>query len=91
MSTQPEQYTVAEASARLDKVVDTVNRTRVRAAITRDGQPVAIVISADELESIEETLAWIDDNGVAAHQESRAQFAAGDTVALEDLRAEFAV
>ncbi len=42
-------------------------------------------------ETIEETTAWTDpaSGGIQAYQESRAQFAAGDTVDLEDLRAEF--
>jgi hypothetical protein len=31
----------------------------------------------------------MSNGGTAAHQESRAQFAADDTVDLEDLRAEF--
>lgn len=43
-----------------------------------------------ELE-IDETLAWMDpaSGGIPAYRESRAQFAAGDTTDLEDLRDEF--
>lgn len=91
MSTHSERYTVAEARSRLSETVDSVARTQGRVTITRDGQPVAVIMSSGELESIEETLAWMNaSGGVPAYQESQAQFAAGDTADLEDLRGEFA-
>jgi len=80
---------LADARNHLSEVVDSVTRTHDRVTITRHGRPVAVVISPDDLETLEETLAWMSNGGIAAHQESRAQFAAGDTVDLEDLRAEF--
>ena len=88
----PEKVTtlpLADARNHLYEVVDSVTRTHDRVTITRHGRPVAVVISPDDLETLEETLAWMSNGGIAAHQESRAQFAAGDTVDLEDLRAEF--
>lgn len=80
---------LADARNHLSEVVDSVSRTHDRVTITRHGRPVAVVISPDDLESLEETLAWMANGGIAAHQESRAQFAAGDTIDLEDLRAGF--
>jgi len=82
---------LADVRNHLSEVVDSVTRTHDRVTITRHGRPVAVVISPDDLEALEETLAWISDDGIAAYRESRAQFAAGDTVNLEDLRAEFVV
>lgn len=41
---------------RLSEVVDQVERERDRVVITRHGKPAAVVISADDLASLEETL-----------------------------------
>lgn len=41
---------------RLSEVVDQVERERDRVVITRHGRPAAVVISADDLASLEETL-----------------------------------
>lgn len=41
---------------RLSEVVDQVEREHDRVVITRHGKPAAVVISADDLESWEETL-----------------------------------
>jgi len=41
---------------RLSEVVDQVEREHDRVVITRHGKPAAVVISADDLASLEETL-----------------------------------
>lgn len=41
---------------RLSEVVDQVEREHHRVVITRHGKPAAVVISADDLASLEETL-----------------------------------
>lgn len=41
---------------RLSEVVDQVERQHDRVVITRHGKPAAVVISADDLASLEETL-----------------------------------
>lgn len=41
---------------RLSEVVDQVERERDRVVITRHGKPAAVVISTDDLASLEETL-----------------------------------
>jgi prevent-host-death family protein len=56
MQTMP----LAEARARLSALVDEVERTAERVTITRNGVPVAVVISVDDLAAMEETLAWLD-------------------------------
>ncbi|WP_052914964.1 type II toxin-antitoxin system Phd/YefM family antitoxin [Protofrankia sp. BMG5.30] len=47
---------LAEVKNRLSEVVDSVEREHGRVVITRHGRPAAIVISVDDLESLEETL-----------------------------------
>ncbi|KLL09739.1 type II toxin-antitoxin system Phd/YefM family antitoxin [Protofrankia coriariae] len=51
-----EQMPLAEVKNRLSEVVDSVEREHGRVVITRHGRPAAIVISVDDLESLEETL-----------------------------------
>ena len=50
----------------------------------------ATALSADDLECLQETAAWMGGGGVDAFQESRAQFAAGNSVSTDALRQEFA-
>ncbi len=52
-----EQMSLADVKNRLSEVVDSVEREHGRVVITRHGRPAAIVISVDDLESLEETLA----------------------------------
>jgi antitoxin YefM len=51
-----EQMTLAEVRNRLSEVVDKVEREHVRVVITKHGRPAAVVVSAADLESLEETL-----------------------------------
>ncbi|SBW23268.1 hypothetical protein FDG2_3713 [Candidatus Protofrankia californiensis] len=51
-----EQMSLADVKNRLSEVVDSVEREHGRVVITRHGRPAAIVISVDDLESLEETL-----------------------------------
>lgn len=79
---------LSEARERLAEVVDSVALAGDRVTITRDGRAVAVVISPDDLEALEETLAWMSHDGMAAYRESREQFTVGDTIDLEALRSE---
>jgi antitoxin YefM len=58
------------ADARIVELADEVKSSRERVVFTRDGEPVAALLSADELESIEATLWWYQDAAErAAHGE----------------------
>ncbi len=50
-----------EAKARLSALVDRVEREHARLAVTRHGRTAAVLISPDDLESLEETAAILDD------------------------------
>jgi prevent-host-death family protein len=65
-----------------------VERQQDRVIVTRNGKPAAVLIGADDLESLEETLAVMSDRSVAAQiRESEKQAAAGESGAsLDDLR-----
>lgn len=64
---------LGEARDRLSEFVAEVERTHERITITRHGHPAAVLISADDLASIEETLEILGTPGVAGTiQEGRA-------------------
>jgi len=54
--TLAEQMPLAEVKNRLSEVVDSVEREHGRVVITKHGRPAAVVLSVDDLESLEETL-----------------------------------
>jgi antitoxin YefM len=66
-----------------------LSASRNRVVVTRNGKPAAVLISADDLESLEETLAAMSDRpGAAQIRESQKAVAAGEPgVSLEELRA----
>jgi antitoxin YefM len=51
-----EQMPLADVKNRLSEVVDRLEREHGRVVITKHGHPAAVVISVEDLESIEETL-----------------------------------
>ncbi len=61
-----EQLPLAEVKNRLSEVVDRVEREHQRVVITRHGKPAAVVVSVDDLESLEETLSILSDRSLMA-------------------------
>jgi len=69
-----EQLPLAEVKNRLSEVVEQVESQHARVTITKHGRPAAVVISADDLESLEETLRVLSDPDLLAQvRASRAQ------------------
>jgi antitoxin YefM len=56
-----EQMSLAEVKDRLSQVVEDVETEHARVTITKHGRPAAVLISADDLQSLEETLAVLSD------------------------------
>ncbi len=52
---------LSEAKMKLSELVDRVHRLDERIVITRNGRPVAVLISPDEVESYQETAAVESD------------------------------
>ena len=55
---------LTEVKARLNELIDAAVTTHERVTITRHGKPAAVLISVDDLESMEETLYWQSQPGV---------------------------
>ena len=51
-----EQMPLKDVKNRLSEVVDRVEREHDRVVITKHGRPAAVVVSVDDLESLEQTL-----------------------------------
>jgi prevent-host-death family protein len=66
---------------RLSEFVERVQREHERVVITRNGTPAAVLISADDLEALEETLEVLSDKkAVKDLREAEHALAAGDAV-----------
>jgi len=64
-----------------------VHDTHERVVITRNGEPAAVLISPEDLESLEETLAVFSDPAAMADvAEADAAIARGDVVPLHEVR-----
>lgn len=69
-----EQLPLAEVKNRLSEVVEQVETQHARVTITKHGRPAAVVISADDLDSLEETLRVLSDPELLAQvRASRAE------------------
>ena len=78
---------LTEAKAKLNELVDEAVSMHERVTITRRGRPAAVLISADEWESIQETLFWQGQPGVTESLErSKAEIAAGETYGEAQVR-----
>ncbi|MBM2623862.1 type II toxin-antitoxin system Phd/YefM family antitoxin [Actinoplanes sp. LDG1-06] len=79
---------LAEARNRLSALIDDVVRTHDALTITRNGVPAAVVLAADDYESIMETLSLISDPiALARIAESESAAASGDVTTLEEMEA----
>jgi prevent-host-death family protein len=75
-----------EARNRLSELIEEVERTHERVEITRHGRPVAVIISPDDLASLEETLDVLaNPDAIRQLAESRAAIAAGDVLDADQL------
>ena len=76
---------LSEVKSKLSEVVDQIVTTHQRVTVTRNGRPAAVMLSPDDLEAIEETLAILSDPAAMRGIElGRAAIAAGDVATKED-------
>ena len=75
----------SEAKAHLSDLADRVETEHERVLVTRNGRPSFVLVSPDDLASLEESLAIVDDADLMASLRiSRRQAAQGKTVRLRD-------
>jgi antitoxin YefM len=87
-----ETMPLAAVKARFSELVDRVERQQDRVVVTRNGKPAAVLISPDDLERLEETLAVMSDRSLTKQmRESEKAIAADEPgVGIEELHASLA-
>lgn len=76
----------SEARARLSELLDEVRGSQEHVVITRNGRPVALLMSLDEYESLEETIEVLSDEDLMEQlRRSEEDVKAGRLVDLDDL------
>lgn len=82
MSTLP----LSEAKARLSQIADEVHRTHERVTITKNGRSYLVLMSTEDLESIEATLELLADaEGVRRVEQARQDLDAGRGTSAEQM------
>jgi len=75
----------SEAKAHLSELADRVENEHERILVTRNGRPSFVVMSPDDLESLEETLDIVRDPDLARSiARSRNEAARGERMRLRD-------
>ena len=83
----PKVVPLTEARASLSELVDSVEREHEQVVITRNGKPVALLVSPDEWESMEETIEILSDAELmAVLAESEQDVQAGRVYEWEDVK-----
>jgi antitoxin YefM len=84
----PEVLPLSSVKTHLSALVDRVEGQHERVVVTRNGRPVAVLISSVDLENLEETLAVASDPGLMADiRESQRALSSGETgTTLAELR-----
>jgi prevent-host-death family protein len=77
---------LADVKAHLSELVSRVYGQHERVTVTVHGRPSAVLVSVDDLESLEETIAILSDgDAVAALLASEAELARGEIVSQAEL------
>jgi len=88
MITYMTTLSLADARAQLSKLIDEAATTHQRFEITRNGHRAAVLLSADDYDTLQDTIAVLSDAELlAAHHEGQAALAAGDSLDAEQLTA----
>lgn len=74
-----------EAKAHLSELMDRVAQERDRITVTKNGHPVAVLVSPDDLEGLEETIEVLQDKDfMRGLKRSLREAAEGKTSKLKD-------
>jgi antitoxin YefM len=78
---------ISKVKDKLNELVDEAANTHEHVTITRNGSPAAVLVSADEWESLQETLFWLSQPGIREDLASAdSEHEAGATLSEADVR-----
>lgn len=81
-----EELPLADARNRLSELVADVEKTHARVTITKHGHPAAVLVSPEDLASLEETLDLLSDpEALAGIREAEAEYVRGDVTTGEEM------
>jgi antitoxin YefM len=81
---------LGEAKDKLSALVDDAEATHDIITITKHGRPAAVLMSADDLESLQETVFWLSQPGIREDiAAAEREYTEGSTVSGDSLREEF--
>ncbi|HEY1652221.1 MAG TPA: type II toxin-antitoxin system Phd/YefM family antitoxin [Acidimicrobiales bacterium] len=81
-----DELPLADARNRLSELVAEVEKTHARVTITKHGHPAAVLVSPQDLASLEETLDILSDpEALAGIREAEAEYARGDVTTGKDM------
>jgi antitoxin YefM len=82
MSTLP----LSEVKARRSEIADEVDRTHDRVHVTRNGREYVVLISAEDLDSLEATIELLsDEDAVARVREAEVAMSAGQLTTADEM------
>lgn len=83
MVIRAEQVTLADAKAHLSEVVEGIETEHRRVVITKHGRPSVVVLSVQDLDTLEDTLDLLSDpNAMADLRDAAAARQTGQTIEL---------
>lgn len=81
---------LGEAKDKLSALVDDAETTHDIITITKHGRPAAVLMSADDLESLQETVYWLSQPGVLSDvAQAEREYPEGSTTSGDRLREQF--
>lgn len=81
-----EELPLADARNRLSELVADVEKTHARITITKHGHPAAVLVSPEDLASLEETLDVLSNpEALADIREAEAEYARGDATTGDEM------
>lgn len=81
---------LSEIKKRLSEIVDGVEAQHDRVVLTRNGRPAAVILSPDDLESLEETLDILSNPAVMRDiRKAESELDGGERLTADELRAKY--
>jgi antitoxin YefM len=79
---------LSDVKARLSEIADEVDRTHERVHVTRNGREFVVLLSAEDLDSMEATIELLADQAVMGRvRQAEADVAKGDVTSGEEIAA----
>jgi antitoxin YefM len=81
---------LAEVKAKFSEMVDRVEQQHDRITVTRNGRPAAVLVSPEDLASLEDTLELLSNpTALAEIKQAQEEATAGKTLTADQLRAKY--